>query len=446
MSSTSIQNFVQKHALAIGLISLAFITFILCITLNKNTTYENLIIESRDIVENLAELGSSLQVYADEYVTTRQGYETTVKGYVDSANTILTNVKVFQTEAKNSYNNSIVSLSQSETAVANGQTYLTNTTNALTLLQNIVNGVTPNSETAGSDFGTNLQQILNVQADVNNNYTDCKQFLDIVAANYTQAGQQEQGISDNLKNGNDQLNLLTSYITDLMAGIKSSPQYSNLEKSIAKAEILKTQLSAIISNVTDVTIKNKLEAALLNVNNAITTANNYKNNILTLFTSATTDVGVTITGYINQIFTIFANVVAIVGTITFQSPYPFNVPITLPPLPSGDNSLLFYNNGVQQIYSDIVTQYNIYTGIYNNVINNVNSVQSLVNTTVSAMGTTINDAITGFNSAQDILKPYLDGTVTTFGPYTMPTEVSPLSTMPTVSPYTFTTITPNLGS
>ena len=76
------------------------------------------------------------------------------------------------------------------------------------------------------------------------------------------------------------------------------------------------------------------------------------------------------------------------------------------------------------------------------MVTNVNSVQTLVNNTVSGMGTSINAAITGYNTAQNILKPYLTGNVTPMGPYTVPLTQSPLTTIGTATPYTYTTRLP----
>jgi hypothetical protein len=160
-----------------------------------------------------------------------------------------------------------------------------------------------------------------------------------------------------------------------------------------------------------------------------------------MFTNATTNAGQIIAQYINQILSSFTTVVSIVGTLNFSGPYPFTVTISPPPLQQ-DNSILFYYNDVQRIYANIVTQYNAYITLYNGVVNNVNSVQTLINTHITNTSTSINAAVSGYNQAQNILRPYLTGTFTTMGPYTAPTTVAPLATLPTVTPYTFTTIPP----
>jgi len=340
----SIKTYIENNYISIGLIFIGITLLIIVIfTLTKpKTTFEKLILESEDIIENLITIGSSLQNYATDYVTTKQGYDITVKGYVDAANIILNNVKVLQTDAKDSYNKTKTALVDSQTAVGNCETYLQNTTSALTMIQNIINGVTPTSLTAANDFGDNLQKILNLQTNVNKNYTDSKEFLNIIYTKYIQSGQQEKGISDNLKNGKDQLDLLITYITTLQNDIKTSPQYSNLIKSIDKAIVLRTQLTGIIEKINDTTIKSKLESMLTKVNNTIDISINYRDNITVLFGNAGSNAGTKISEYNTQLFTIFANVVAIVGTITFQGPYPFSVPISPPSLPDGDNSLLFY--------------------------------------------------------------------------------------------------------
>lgn len=446
MSLKDVQTFIETNAIGIGLVVLGIVLLLIVIfTISKpKNTIENLIIETEDIIEHLIDAGSAIQDYATDYVTTRKGFEDTVKGYIDSANGILTTVRGFQTTAKDAYNRANTALTQSQTAVTNGQGFLTNTNNALTLIQNIVNGVQPTSATAGSDFGSNIQRILNLQTDVNRNYTESKQFLDTVSTNYTQAGQQQKTISDNLKNGNDQILLLNSYIRQLLEDIKTSPQYGDLQVAIEKAERIVKPLTDAIAAVTDTTIKNRLQKLLDNVNNSVNTAKNYRDNIISLFTNATTNAGQTITQSINQLLSIFSTVVGIVGTLTFSGPYPFSVPLTPTPLPAGDSSILFYYNDVQRIYANVVTQYNTYITLYNGVINNVNSVQTLVNTNISGTGAAINAAVSGYNQAQNILRPYLTGTFTTMGPYTVPANEVPLAPLTTVTPYSFTTIPPRL--
>ena len=446
MSLKDVQMFIETNAIGIGLVVLGivFLLIVIFTIFKPKNTVEKLIIETEDIIEHLIDAGSAIQDYATDYVNTRKGYEDTVKGYVDSANGILTTVKGFQAAAKDAYNRANTALTQSQTAVTNGQAFLTNTNNALTLIQNIVNGSSPTSATAGSDFGSNIQKILNLQTDVNKNYTESRQFLDTVSTNYTQAGQQEKTISDNLKNGNNQASLLNSYIRQLLDDIKTSPQYKDLQIAIDRAERMVKPLTDAITSVSDATIKNRLQKLLDNVNNSVNTAKNYRDNIITLFTNATTNAGQTIAQYIGQLLSIFSTVVGIVGTLTFSGPYPFTVPISTTPLPSGDNSILFYYNDVQRIYANVVTQYNTYITLYNGVINNVNSVQTLVNTNISGTGSAINAAVSGYNQAQNILKPYLTGTITTMGPYTVPATEAPLAALPTVTPYSFATISPRL--
>jgi hypothetical protein len=446
MSLKDVQMFIETNAIGIGLVVLGivFLLIVIFTIFKPKNTIESLIIEAEDIVEHLLVTKSAIQDYATDYVTTRKGFEDTVKGYVDSANGILITVKGFQAAAKDAHNRANTALTQSQTAVTNGQGFLTNTNNALTSIQNIVNGVQPISETAGSDFGSNMQKVLDLQTSVNRNYTESKQFLDTVSTNYTQAGQQEKLISDNLKNGNDQTLLLNSYIRQLLEDIKTSPQYGDLQVAIERAERLVKPLTDAIAAVTDTAIKNRLQKLLDNVNNSINTAKNYRDNIITLFTNATTNAGQTIAQYIGQLLSIFSTVVGIVGTLTFSGPYPFSVPLTPTPLPTGDNSILFYYNDVQRIYANIVSQYNTYITLYNGVINNVNSVQTLVNTNITGTGSAINGAVSGYNQAQNILRPYLTGTFTTMGPYTVPAADSPLAALPTVTPYSFTTIPPRL--
>jgi len=446
MSLKDIQTFIETNAISIGLVVLGLAVLLIVIfTISKpKNTIENLIIETEDIIEHLIKSGSAIQDYATDYVNTRKEYEDTVKGYVDSANGILTTVRGLQTAAKDSYNRANTALIQSETAVTSGQEFLTNTNNSLVLIQNIINGTEPTSSTAGADFGSNIQKVLDLQTNVDRNYTESKQFLDTVSTNYTQAGQQQKTISDNLKNGNDQVLLLNSYIRQLLDDIKTSPQYKDLQLSIEKAERIVKPLTDAIASVTDTTIKNRLQKLLDNVNNSVNTAKSYRDNIIILFTNATTNAGQTISQYIGQLLSIFSTVVGIVGTLYFSGPYPFSVPLTPTPLPAGDSSILFYYNDVQRIYANIVTKYNTYISLYNGVVNNVNSVQTIVNTNITNTATSINAAVSGYNQAQNILKPYLTGTFTTMGPYVAPVTEAPLATLPTVTPYSFTTIPPRL--
>ena len=444
MSLKDIQTFIETNAISIGLVFLGIVFLLIVIfTISKpKNTVESLIMETEDIIEHLINAGSAIQAYAQDYVDTRKEYETTVQGYVTSANGILETVRGLQTASKSAYNSANNALTESQTAVTNGQGFLANTNTSLALIQNVINGVTPTSPTAGTDFGSNIQKVLDLQTDVDRNYTDSNKFLNTISTNYTQAGQEQKTISDNLATGNKQVNLLNSYITDLFVGIRTSPEYINLQLSIEKAERIVKPLTDAIASVTDTTIKSSLEQLLDNVNNSIITAKSYRDNIITLFTNATTNAGQTITQSINKILSTFSIVVSIVGTLNFNGPYPFTTPISPPTLSPGDNSILFYYNDVQRIYANIVTQYNSYISLYNGVVNNVNTVQTIVNTNITGTGAAINAAISGYNQAQNILRPYLTGTLTTMGPYTAPTTVAPLNVLTTVTPYTFTTIPP----
>ena len=427
-------------AILVGLVLLAIVLFSLIKPAQK--TVEGLILETKDVIENLAATGSALQAYAQDYVNTRKQYEGSASYYLNSVNGILTTVQGLQQGAKTAYNNTNGYLTEAQTSVTNVQTYAGTTTTALTAIQNLISGGTPTSPTAGIDFGTNVQKILDLQTTVNNDYTRSRTQLDLISTNYNNAATQEKTVSDNLSNATNQLNLLNSYIRQLLSDIRSSPEYNNLDAAITRANKLVGPLTDAISKVTDTNTKTTLQNLLASVNSAITTATNYRDNIISLFTDATNNATNAVSGTVGKILTVFTSVVALVGTVAFSGPYPFTTPVVTPSLAPGDNSILFYYNGVQKIYADIVTAYNTYITSYNTVVTNVNSVQTLVNNTVSGMGTSINAAITGYNTAQNILKPYLTGNVTPMGPYTVPLTQSPLTTIGTATPYTYTTRLP----
>jgi hypothetical protein len=408
---------------------------------------QTLINDGRTILENLATTGSALKLYAENYVKTRLDIENSVKDNITKGRTTLQEVKEIQLSSKTKYDTSRNILIALVESVKNGQTYLNSTDTALANIQNILNTDSNAYGNSGSIFGSNLQNILSMQENVNKSYNDCRTELNAVVNNYNNSGTYQQEISDNLKKSNSAVSSLNTYIRQLLNDIVTSPEYSNLNKAIVKAENLAVQINIIINNVTDIKTKETLQNTITSINIAVASSKSYRDNIINIFTLATINATVTINKDISELMNILTEIINITGTLmVIGTDLPFTTPVVIQTLAPENFSILFYYNSMNRVYANIVTQYNLYINIYNKVVENVNKIQVFANTIISDISNSISSANTGLIEAQNILKNYLPGSTTPvpLTPFTIPQTQSPIPPLTTITPHIYTIVNPRL--
>lgn len=389
-------------------------------------------------LEALNTSGLSLVEYANEYVNTRTGLETSVKESVDNANISLDEIRRYQQMSVTDNSTVESNLTLAITTAQNASNNANSSNTALINIQNLMVNTSVSTD-PGTQFGNALVDIENQKKGIENIYANTKVQIQELTEAVEKSKISEQNISDYLVKSNASLEQLNSYINSLLGNIKNSDEYLRLQVVFENAKNIYQKLSNINSTLPETSVyKTTIINLIYNLDQAVKLSDKYLSNILNVFILATNNANTNLVNYINQLNNILVTGASIVGTV----PNNITTPAPIPTLTSAPFSIVYYFNNANAKTASIVQQYNNIIVSYNQIIANLNTIQDLSTNMLQNIYSTINNVNTNLLTAEGIMKNYFPGSTTpgVLPNITMPPSSTYSPTLTTMSPYTYTSL------
>jgi len=412
----------------------------------------NLMLQGENVIKEMYQATTDLASIFNQYATERLNNESSARNALTLANVVLTKVTQAQTNSKQAYdnlNNSTAQYTLPPSSISSNASIISN---ALGSIQSIIDqsGTFPSTQSGpsyGSQFGTSLLQIENIKNNAYFAYSAIQGEINNVvqAVNETQNAQKD--VATNLSNAKRAYNELNNFLTTVFSTYQETTQYKTLKRSIDNARFLSKQIQDLLDGQGgSYNYSTSLRNLKINLDNSIATANSYLNNVNLLYAFLLVNDKSNVNDSVLRIAEIFTKVLNIIGTyqvgsLSSYNPVPFTTPVIIGTPPNENNTILFYYNDVITLNISAIKQYNTLLTTYNQVIGNINSIQTLSDGVFSSMiidSTTTNNALL---SSQESLKPFFPGSTTPgVSTYTtqppLPTQQIPELTRITLPTYT----------
>lgn len=411
----------------------------------------NLMLQGENAIKEMYQATTDLASIFNQYATERLNNETIARNVHDATNKILIEVKTAQNSSKQAYDNLNNTTSQYTLPPASISSNASIISNALGSIQSIINQTgtfpaTPSGPSYGSQFGTSLLQIENIKNSAYSAYNSIQGQINTVVKAVSDTQDAQKTVATNLSNAKRAYNELNNFLTTVFSTYMETTQYKTLKRSIDNARFLSKQIQDLLDGQGgSYNYSTSLRNLKINLDNSIETANSYLNNVNLLYAFLLVNDKSNINDSVLRIAEIFTKVLNIIGTyqagsLSSYNPVPFTTPVTIGTPPTNE-SILFYYNDVITLNIRAINQYNTLLTTYNQIIGNINSIQTLSDGVFSSM---INDSTTTNNallSSQESLKPFFPGSTTPgVSTYTtqppLPTQQIPILTPITLPTYT----------
>lgn len=413
---------------------------------NKIKNIEDYIKDANNILNAITGNNTSFVNFANDYVLNRTSYESNIKTYATQSANILTSITNLRDDSKLKSDEIMNSISVMTSINTLSNNLINPSLTAFQNIKDIVNEITPTpGGTPAVTFASNLEAINKNKTDIETKYITMRDYVGMVDKNYKDSSSNQQLISNNLSQAYKVLSDLKTFIVNLINNVKNSSEYVNLQNSKIKAEIMISQLTNIKNSITSTNVYySQIVNLITSLTNSTQYAQNYLDNILTVFTNATQNAESSLNSSLQTIINNFNSAVSIVGKLNAtnsQTPTPFTLPYTVQPLTTGLTIVSIWNKSNED-YKTIVAKYNEFIGYFNSITDIVNSLIDFSNTSVIGnINTNILTVNTKLLEAQNIMKSYFNSSTTPgIIPYTTPVLPGLITKLPTVTPYTYTSI------
>jgi hypothetical protein len=338
---------------------------------------ENYINKAQKLLSDLSSNSDDLVSIARDYVNKRSKYEDEVSINVKNAEYILSLVLSNQSSTSDIVNklteSSVLSIITKDLSSATNASLFAKENyeivkNALYNIINLVNdlNITMSPSLNPKDISKALN-IIEIQQNIAKDaYVSVQKKLNNIGSAYSISKNALEDIEKNLNKSNNDLSILNEYISSLTNNIQKTDNYSRLKTAVESANILLEELKklnldrsntyfSVIDN-----LKNKLSSS-------IKTSQDYLDNIIKIFNSATDDASITLKTNIKKLEDIYVEIKSLIGSL--DSSYSQSV----------DNSISIsdYYQEVLDINSNILKEYNLIIGYSNEIIKAINDIQDI---------------------------------------------------------------------